>query len=111
MIVDDSFSYDARLSTVLSHYYMTFNSIIIIIIINYFNYHYVRRRRMHTNRVALRESLSRVFMDQPKGERSWCHAISGIGRHFGLADSWAGWLAGYVAQIASISCATVKGAN
>ena len=111
MIVNDSFSCDARSSTVLLAYYMTFNSIIIIIIINYFNYHYVRRRRTHTNRVALRESLSRVFMDQPKGERSWCHAISGIGRHFGLADSWAGWLAGYVAQIASISCATVKGAN
>ena len=85
---------------------MTFNSIIIIN--NYFNYHYVRRRRTHTNRVVSRESLSRVFMDQPKGERSWCHAISGIGRHFGLADSWAGWLAGYVAEIASISCATVK---
>ena len=54
MIVDDTFSYDARSSTVLSDYYMTFNSIIIIII-NYFNYHYVRRRRMQTNRVALRE--------------------------------------------------------
>ena len=33
--------------------------------------------------------------------------ISGIGRHFGLADWLAGWLAGYVAQIALISRANV----
>ena len=47
----------------------------------------------------LGKSLSRVFMDQSLGDQSWCHAISGIGRHLGLA--------GYVAQIASISCANV----
>ena len=41
------------------------------------------------------------FMSQ--GDRSWCHVISDIGHHFGLA----GWLAGYVAQIASISYANV----
>ena len=41
------------------------------------------------------------FMSQ--GDRSWCHVISDIGHHFGLA----GWLAGYVAQIAFISCANV----
>ena len=66
MIVDDSFSCDARSSTVLLAYYMTFNSIIIII--NYFNYHYVRRRRTHTNRVVSRESLSRVLWTSPKGK-------------------------------------------
>ena len=33
-------------------------------------------------------------MDQSKGERSSYHAISVIGRLFGPADSWAGWLAG-----------------
>ena len=38
-------------------------------------------------------------MDQSLGDQSRCHAISGIGRHLGLA--------GYVAQIASISCANV----
>ena len=33
--------------------------------------------------------------------------ISGIRRHFGLADWLADWLAGYVAQIASIPCTNV----
>ena len=42
-------------------------------------------------------------MDQSQGDRLWYHVISGIGRNFGPAD----WLAGYVAQIASISCANV----
>ena len=67
------------------------------------HHYYVRRRRKHTNRVIFTEITLESFMDQSQGDRSWCHAISGIGRHFGLA----GWLAGYVAQIASISRANV----
>ena len=63
----------------------------------------VRRRRTHTNRVVLTEITLEGFMDQSLGDRLWYHVISGIGRNFGPAD----WLAGYVAQIASISCANV----
>ena len=59
----------------------------------------IQWRRRHANRVVFREITLEGFMDQSLGDQSWCHAISGIGRHSGLA--------GYVAQIASISCANV----
>ena len=45
---------------------------------------YVRRRRTHAFRVVFPEITLKGFMDQSQGDRSWCYAISGIGRHFGL---------------------------
>ena len=50
-----------------------------------------RRRtyRTHTNRVVFTEITLEGFMDQSQGDRSWCHAISSFGCHFGLA----GWMA------------------
>ena len=46
----------------------------------------VRRRRTHTNRVVFTEITLAGFVDQCRGYRSWCQAISAFGRHFGLAD-------------------------
>ena len=50
----------------------------------------VRRRKTHTNRVVFTEITLEGFINQSWGDRSWYHAIWGIGRHFGPAD----WLCG-----------------
>ena len=46
----------------------------------------VRRRRTCVSRAVFTEITLKGFMKQTQGDRSWCHAISGIGRHFGLPD-------------------------
>ena len=48
----------------------------------------VRRRRTHTNRVVFTEITLAGFVDQCRGYRSWCHAISAFGRHFGLCGTY-----------------------
>ena len=50
----------------------------------------VQRRRTHTDRVVFTEITLEGFMDHSQGDRSWCHAIWGVGCRFGLAD----WLCG-----------------
>ena len=60
----------------------------------------VRRRRTCASRAVFTEITLKGFMKQSQGDRSWCHAISGISAILGCLTS-------YVAQIASISCANV----
>ena len=73
---------------------MTFNSIIIIN--NYFNYHYVRRRRTHTNRVSVGNHSQGFLRTSPKGKDRDAMRFRALGAIFdwrtrGLAGWQAMW--------------------